>query len=50
MTTKTLFAAAIALALPAASAFAADLPSRKEPPVVVAPPPPPPLWTGSIWR
>jgi outer membrane immunogenic protein len=46
MTTKTLFAAAIALALPAASAFAADLPSRKEPPVVVAPPPPPPLWTG----
>jgi outer membrane immunogenic protein len=44
MTKKTLLAAAIAFALPAASAFAADLPSRKAAPVVVAPPPP--LWTG----
>ena len=40
-------ASAIALALSAGSAFAADLPSRKEPPVYVPPPPPPPpLWTG----
>jgi outer membrane immunogenic protein len=38
-------ATAIALALSAGSAFAADLPSRKEAPVYV-PPPPPPLWTG----
>jgi outer membrane immunogenic protein len=30
----------------AGSAFAADLPSRKEAPVYVPPPPPPPLWTG----
>jgi outer membrane immunogenic protein len=38
---------AIALALTAGSAFAADLPSRKEPPAVyVPPPPPPPMWTG----
>jgi outer membrane immunogenic protein len=37
---------AIALALAAGSAFAADLPSRKEAPVYVPPPPPPPLWTG----
>jgi outer membrane immunogenic protein len=37
---------AIALALTAGSAFAADLPSRKEPPVYVPPPPPPPMWTG----
>ena len=37
---------AIALALSAGSAFAADLPSRKEAPVYVPPPPPPPLWTG----
>ena len=35
--------AAISLALSAASALAADLPSLKAPPVVV---PPPPLWTG----
>jgi outer membrane immunogenic protein len=35
-----------ALALTAASAFAADLPSRKGPPVLPPPPPPPPLWTG----
>jgi outer membrane immunogenic protein len=41
-------ASAIALALAAGSAFAADLPSRKEAPVYVPPPPPPPppLWTG----
>ena len=37
---------AIALALAAGSAFAADLPSRKEAPVYVPPPPPPPMWTG----
>jgi len=37
---------AVALALCAGSAFAADLPSRKEAPVYVPPPPPPPLWTG----
>ena len=37
---------AIALALAAGSAFAADLPARKEAPVYVPPPPPPPLWTG----
>ncbi len=35
--------AAISLALSAAAALAADLPSLKAPPVVV---PPPPLWTG----
>jgi outer membrane immunogenic protein len=39
-------AIAIALALAAGSAFAADLPSRKEAPVYVPPPPPPPMWTG----
>jgi outer membrane immunogenic protein len=38
-------ATAIALALSAGAALAADLPSRKEAPVYV-PPPPPPLWTG----
>jgi len=37
-------ATALSLAL-TASAFAADLPSRKEAPVYV-PPPPPPMWTG----
>ncbi|PWB82664.1 MAG: porin family protein [Methylocystaceae bacterium] len=37
--------AATAVALFAGSAFAADLPSRKEP-VLLPPPPPPPLWTG----
>ena len=38
---------AIALALTAVSAFAADLPSRKEAPVYIPPPPPPPpMWTG----
>ncbi len=43
---KTLIAAtAVALALSAASAFAADLPSRKEAPVYV-PPPPVMTWTG----
>ncbi len=36
-------AAAIALALSAGSAFAADLPSLKAPPAYI---PPPPLWTG----
>jgi outer membrane immunogenic protein len=42
---KSLIAAgAMALALSAGSAFAADLPSRKEP--ILPPPPPPPLWTG----
>jgi outer membrane immunogenic protein len=35
--------AALALAISAGSAFAADLPSRKE---AVVPPPPPPTWTG----
>ena len=44
---KILFAvSAVALALSAGSAFAADLPSRKEAPVYVPPPPPPPMWTG----
>ena len=43
--TKHISAVAIALALSAGSALAADLPSRKEAPVYV-PPPPPPLWTG----
>ncbi|HEY8071824.1 MAG TPA: outer membrane beta-barrel protein [Methylocystis sp.] len=43
---KILFAvSAVALALSAGSAMAADLPSRKEAPVYV-PPPPPPMWTG----
>ncbi len=43
---KTFLAAsAAALLISTASAFAADLPSRKEAPVYV-PPPPPPLWTG----
>ncbi len=37
--------AAAAVALYAGSAFAADLPARKDAPVFV-PPPPPPLWTG----
>jgi outer membrane immunogenic protein len=36
---------AVALALSAGSAFAADLPSRKEAPIYI-PPPPPPMWTG----
>jgi outer membrane immunogenic protein len=40
-----LSATAIALALAAGSAFAADLPSRKEAPVYI-PPRPSPLWTG----
>jgi outer membrane immunogenic protein len=44
---KILFAvSAVALALSAGSAMAADLPSRKEAPVYVPPPPPPPMWTG----
>jgi outer membrane immunogenic protein len=44
---RILFAvSAVALALSAGSAMAADLPSRKEAPVYVPPPPPPPLWTG----
>ncbi len=44
---KILFAvSAVALALAAGSAMAADLPSRKEAPVYVPPPPPPPMWTG----
>ncbi|MFY9628205.1 MAG: outer membrane beta-barrel protein, partial [Methylocystis sp.] len=43
---KTFLAAsAAALLISTASAFAADLPSRKEAPVYV-PPPPPALWTG----
>jgi len=43
---KTVFSAvALALALSAGSAFAADLPSRKAPPML-PPPPPPPMWTG----
>lgn len=37
--------AALALALSAGSALAADLPSRKGPPAYL-PPPPPPMWTG----
>lgn len=44
MIKKSLFAAAAIAALSAGSAFAADLPSRKEP--ILLPPPPPPLWTG----
>jgi outer membrane immunogenic protein len=43
---KLLASTALALALCAGSAFAADLPSRKEAPVYVPPPPPPPMWTG----
>jgi outer membrane immunogenic protein len=44
---RILFAvSAVALALSAGSAMAADLPSRKEAPVYVPPPPPPPMWTG----
>jgi outer membrane immunogenic protein len=43
---KHISAVAIALALSAGSALAADLPSRKEAPVYVPPPPPPPMWTG----
>jgi outer membrane immunogenic protein len=35
-----------ALALSAAGAFAADLPSRKAEPYLPPPPPPPPMWTG----
>jgi outer membrane immunogenic protein len=46
MKKSVLLAAAGALALSAAGAFAADLPSRKAAPVYVPPPPPPPLWTG----
>jgi outer membrane immunogenic protein len=43
---KTGFTAgALALALSAGSAFAADLPSTKAPPYF-PPPPPPPMWTG----
>ena len=43
---KILFAvSAVALALSAGSAMAADLPSRKEAPIYI-PPPPPPMWTG----
>ena len=43
---KILFAvSAVALALSAGSAMAADLPSRKEAPIYF-PPPPPPMWTG----
>jgi outer membrane immunogenic protein len=37
---------AVALALSAGAAMAADLPSRKEAPVYIPPPPPPPMWTG----
>jgi len=44
MKKSPLGAAAIALALSAGSALAADLPSRKAP--VEVPPPSPPLWTG----
>ena len=41
---KILFAvSAVALALSAGSAMAADLPSYKAPPVYI---PPPPMWTG----
>ena len=48
---KILFAvSAVALALSAGSAMAADLPSRKEAPVYVPPPPPPPMWTGFLRR
>jgi outer membrane immunogenic protein len=35
-----------ALALSAAGAFAADLPTRKGPPGLPPPPPPPPMWMG----
>jgi len=44
MTRHSLAVAAVALAVSAGSAFAADLPSRKAP--ILPPPPPPPLWTG----
>ncbi|MCC3244221.1 outer membrane beta-barrel protein [Methylocystis sp. WRRC1] len=43
---KTLLTAVSLAVLAAGSAFAADLPSRKEAPVYVPPPPPPPMWTG----
>lgn len=44
---KKLFLAAIPLALSAAGALAADLPSKRPPPPpFVAPPPPPMMWTG----
>lgn len=46
MKLKTISYAALALALTAGSALAADLPSRKGPPAYLPPPPPPPLWTG----
>jgi outer membrane immunogenic protein len=44
MNKSIISAAAIAVALSAGSALAADLPSLKAPPVIA--PPPPPLWTG----
>jgi outer membrane immunogenic protein len=43
MTLRHLSTTALALALSCASAFAADLPSRKE---ALVPLPPPPIWTG----
>jgi outer membrane immunogenic protein len=45
MTKRLTSIAALALALSAGAASAADLPSRKGPPMM-PPPPPPPLWTG----
>jgi outer membrane immunogenic protein len=41
---KKLLVSVATLALTAGSAFAADLPSRKDAPIL--PPPPPPMWTG----
>ncbi len=43
---KRIFLIAAASLAALGSAFAADLPSRKEAPVFAPPPPPPPLWTG----
>ena len=40
---KKILLAAVSLSALAGSAFAADLPSRKE---AILPPPPPPMWTG----
>ncbi len=44
MNKSLLTATALALAVSAGTALAADLPSHKAPPYI--PPPPPPLWTG----
>jgi len=46
MKKSLLAASALALAVSAGSAFAADLPSKKAPLLLPPPPPPPALWTG----